>query len=121
MAHTIENGSIDTLKILILHGDLTSADMTQVEALGLDQRKLVLLVDASRLSFKLPPDFLDGARRSVLTHPNCLHVALYVKSDMMKNIAVMSAAMMGMSGRITVFKDYQQALKHITALAAAQK
>jgi hypothetical protein len=104
---------------MILSHDLNFEDMTAVVPLGLDKQPRYVLLDASQVSIALPEDFLSGARQSYFTHPNMLHMALYVKSDWLKTIGLMVAKVTKQKHKLSVHSSYEAAMQHLMTLAEA--
>ena len=117
MAHTITPGTHPNIKVMELEGELTHADMTADEALGLNEGKPVyVLLDASKISVGLPPDFLDGARKSYFVHPNLAHMALYVSSVLLRNIGAMVAKLTRRKDKLTIHESREAAMRHLEKL-----
>lgn len=117
MAHVITPGTHPNIKVMELQGELTYEDMTAEEPLGLHEGNPVyVLLDASKISVGLPPDFLHGARKSYFVHPNLAHMALYVNSMLLKNIGIMVAKLTRRKEKLTLHESREAAMKHLEKL-----
>jgi len=118
LAHTIQPGPLPNIVIVIGYSELTKADISlSSESLGLDQGQKYLLIDGTKLQLAVPEDFLNVVRQTPLAHPNCVHVAVVLKSELLKNVAGATAKVLRIKQKMSYFTNYDEALKPITALA----
>jgi hypothetical protein len=117
MAHTIEAGPLPNIVIITIEGDLSGSDNVTAEDLGFDQGPKYLMIDASRLNLGLPENLFSSARSTPVAHPNCLHVAVVVRSSLLKNAAIFATKIARVQHKIRIFNEYDEAMNHLVALA----
>jgi hypothetical protein len=122
MSHEILPGPNANIVIFRLIGDLTYADMTCDQELGLnDGRPLYVLLDGAKTNVGLPEQFLDGAKRSWFVNENLAHLALYLESSLLRTIGLMVAKMTRRSDKLSLHDSYDAALKHLLKLEAKER
>lgn len=117
MGHTITPGPLANTVIVTIKDFLTHDDMSCSEEIGLNERPYYILLDAGRMQVALPERFIDGANKSFFTHPNCLHMAVYLRSDLLKNVALMVAKLTRLKHKLTVHDSYDEAIAYLTNIA----
>ncbi len=121
MAHEIFPGPNSHIVVMRLIGSLNFEDMTADEPLGLNERPMFVLLDASEIEITLPENFLSGARESYFTNPNLQHMALYVQSAWLKAIGEMVAKLTRRKDRLTIHSTYEGAMAHLVKLTNESK
>lgn len=99
MARDILSASHPNIAHMRISGMLTHDDMHCDKELGLGTGKPVaVLLDVTAMKLDLPEDFLAGASTSFLINPDLMHLALVIKSPLLRSVALMI-------GRFTQRKD----------------
>lgn len=117
MAHTIQAGPLPNIVIMTAYGEIEAEDVSSPEELGMTDTPKYLLIDASKLGFGLPDHFLTLARQTPLGHPNCLHAAVVIRSDLLKHLAAAVAKLVRARDKVTFFARYDEALNYLVTLA----
>jgi hypothetical protein len=118
IAHQITPGPQSDIVICSIQGELTYDDMTCVEELGLNEgRPVYILLDVTKMEGGLPPDFLDGARKSWFTHENTAHLALFADSHILRMVGTMVAKLTRRADKLSTHETYAGALGHLQQLA----
>lgn len=117
MAHTISPGPKPSIMLMELTGDLTYQDMMSDDEIGLNEnQQLYLMLDVSKMNVGLPDGFLDGAKNSFFVHPNLIHMAMYVESDLLRTIANMVAKVTRNVGKLSLHSSREAAIHHLLDL-----
>jgi hypothetical protein len=117
MPHKIEPGPLPNIVVLTLYGDMTSEDFVTADDLGISIMPRYLLIDASKLTLGLPDHFLSNIRSTPVIHPNCLHTAVIIRSELLKNVAAVALKLVQARDKVTIVSSYTEALNHLVALA----
>jgi hypothetical protein len=119
MAHTIRPTQHPQCVQIEIHGELTFADMTCSDALGLGagQPRWVLL-DVSEMDVALPEHFIEASRKSWFMHPDLVHMAVYTRSSLLGNAARMIAKLTRSRDRMSIHDSREKAEAHLNALMA---
>jgi hypothetical protein len=105
------------ISILRIANDLTNEDMTTDEQLGLNQgRPRWILLDAADMNVGLPDDFLTGVRKSFFVNPNLVHLSIYIKSSILRSVALMVAKITRRQDKLTLHSTYDEALAYLMKL-----
>lgn len=117
MAHTLSEGPHPDILILDVTGELTSGDIMTNQMLGLDSgRRVYVMVDLSKARPGVPENFLEGIRNGPFVHPNLMHVAVYVKSDLLRALANMIAKLTRQRDKLSLHDSREAALAHLESL-----
>ncbi|MBC8099348.1 MAG: hypothetical protein H7Y11_07885 [Armatimonadetes bacterium] len=116
MGHTLIQTKYDNIIVMALVDELTVEDMTADESLGLNDRPMYVLLDASKLNVGLPDGFLEGAKNSYFINPNLQHMALYVESGLLRLVGQMVAKITGRRDKLSVHSSQAAAMAHLEAL-----
>jgi hypothetical protein len=117
MPHKIEPGALPNIVVMTVYGEIEQGDFISVDDLGMNDTPKYLLVDASKLGLGLPDDFLSSARQTPILHRNCLHAAVVVRSDLLKNLAVVVIKLARVRDKVSFFASYDEAMNHLVGLA----
>jgi hypothetical protein len=121
MAHEISAGPKPNIVIFRLIGDLTYADMTCDQELGLnDGHPLYILLDGAKANVGLPDGFLDGAKRSWFTNENLVHLALYLDSPLLRTIGLMVAKVTRRAEKLSLHNTHEAALHHLVKMSKTE-
>jgi hypothetical protein len=104
-------------------GDLEAADIiSNVSQLNIPAGKpFYMVVDAGGLNMGLPDFFLEAARKSIINHPDVMHMAVYVPQAWLRSIINMIIKLMRSRGRLTVHESMAAAEQHVMQLVSAQE
>jgi hypothetical protein len=115
MPHTMQPGPLPNITIVNVYGEMQTDDL--LPDLKLDEAPKYLLFDVTKVDLSVPENFWDAARKTPLTHPNCIHAAVVMRSEALKNLAVAVTKLARVRDKVTFFKTYEEALDHLMHLA----
>lgn len=119
MAHEIIDHPHPNIYGVRFTGQLEYDDMMPDPGYELDSDKPIWLVfDMGELANALPPEFLEGAKKSLYVHPNLQHLGLYLPNPALQLIARMVVRLTGVK-RLTLYPDYAAALADAIVRAEA--
>lgn len=114
MTLVVTSGSHPDFYILSVIGDLRYEDLFVVDALHLNEGRLIyILVDKAEMSNKLPEGFLEALPRSFVAHPNIGHMACYAPDAILRIAGYMVANITHLQKKITIHRRYDDAYKFI--------
>lgn len=117
MSYEILPGPHPDIRIMKIVDDLTYEAMTADEELGLNQgQPRWVLLDVAEMNAGLPDDFLSGARRSYFVNPNLAHLALHIRSGVLRTIAGMVAKLTRRKDKLSLHDSYDKAMTHLLKL-----
>lgn len=122
MAHSVTQGPYPNLMLMAITGEVTFEDMTCDDELRLNEGYPgYIMLDASKMSVGLPPDFLDGAKQSFFGSENLVHLAIYMESAVLRNVALMVAKLMRRKEKLTIHDTKAEAIAYLEHLITAQE
>lgn len=105
--------------LMAITGEVNYEDMTCDDELRLNEgRPMYVMLDASKMAVGLPQDFLDGARQSFFASENLVHLAIYLESALLRNMALMVAKVMRRKEKMTLHQSRAEAIAHLEQLIA---
>ena len=113
MAHFITQGSHPDIVILRIYGELQPEDLFVDDKLGLNERQRYVLIDISQMEPGLPPDFISGARKSFFVNDNLIHASLYLRSPILKQVAMMVAKLTRRRHKLSIYETWETAMNHL--------
>jgi hypothetical protein len=117
MAHEVVPSPHRNLAHLRIFDDLLPSDMTCDAELGLgSDRPVYILVDIAQLESRMPDDFFEVAQRGFLVHPDTRHMALVIRSALLRSIALMTIRPMGHMHRVSLHDTVAEAETHLIGL-----
>ncbi len=121
MAHEVVTSSHPNMVRMRIYDALTLADMACDAELGLGHgRPVFILSDVTAMATQLPEGFLDGARRSFFVNPEVQHLALVLRSSLLRSVALMVANMTGRRDHISLHDTVDAAEVHLMGLIRQQ-
>lgn len=117
MGRKIVETNHPNLSWIEIHGELTYEDMTCEEELGLTTGKpMWVLLDVSDMTITLPEHFLDSSRKSFFLSENLQHMAIYCRSSLLRNVALMIAKLTRRGTKLSVYDTAEKAEGHLRTL-----
>jgi hypothetical protein len=122
MSHEILPSPQPDITVMRIFSDLTNEAMEADEEMGLNAgRPVWVLLDVANMNVGLPDDFLTGVRRSFFINPNLMHLSIYVKSSILRNVALMVAKITRRQDKLSLHDTYDKALAHLYKLIEQDK
>jgi hypothetical protein len=117
MPHEFIHSPHKDILFLRLYGEFSAEDVGISDEMGLKEDQYVyLLVDASAVQIRLPPNLLNIFERSSRRHPNVLHVAVYTPSTVLHAALKLFAQFTRNTDLFTAHRNYISALNYLHEL-----
>ncbi|MCU0463739.1 MAG: hypothetical protein MUF38_04135 [Anaerolineae bacterium] len=75
-----------------------------------------VLLDVSDMTITLPEHFIDSSRKSFFLNDNLQHMAIYCRSALLRNVALMIAKLTRRGGKLSVYDTAEKAESHLRSL-----
>lgn len=118
MPHEILKGKHPDIVILRYFGDIETNDIiTDPAELHLNEgRKIYLLADAGDLHPVVPENMWERVQASIIRHENIVHIAIFVKSTVLKVLMGAVLKLTRQHGKLTLHNTFEEAEGHLLKL-----
>ncbi len=114
MPHTMIPGPMPNMLIVKIQGEMNVDDL--LPDLHLHEGPKYVLFDLTQAAASVPENFWDAARNTPLKHPNFIHGAIVIQSQLLKNLAVVVAKLTRVRDKVSFFETYEEGYNHLLKL-----